>query len=101
MISFLHRLRARLRNRQFDDELREELRVHEEMTRESLEGGGVAAEEARAAARRALGNVTLMREDARRVWIAPWLESVVQDARYGVRTLARQPLHAITAIAVL
>jgi hypothetical protein len=38
MISFLHWLCARLRNRQFDDELREELRVHEEMKRESLEG---------------------------------------------------------------
>jgi hypothetical protein len=42
-----------------------------------------------------------MREDARHVWIAPWLESVAQDARYGIRMLARQPLHSITAIAVL
>src|SRR3990170_6898166 len=101
MIGFLHRLRARLRNRGFDDELRQELRVHEEMKRESLEAEGLAPEDARTAARRALGNTTLMREDARRVWFAPWLESVVQDARYGVRMLGRQPLHSITAITVL
>jgi predicted permease len=101
MIGFLRRLGARLRNRGFEDDLREELRVHEEMKRESVEAAGVPPEEARAAARRALGNVTLMREDARRVWIAPWLESVVHDARYGIRMLARQPLHSITAVAVL
>ena len=35
------------------------------------------------------------------MWIATWLESLVQDARYAVRSLARQPLHAITSIAVL
>jgi hypothetical protein len=101
MLTFFRRLRARLRYRRFDDELREELRVHEEMKRQSLEAAGVAAEEAGAAARRALGNVTLMREDARHVWIGPWLDSVAQDARYGVRMLARQPLHSITATAVL
>ena len=101
MANLLQRLRARLRNRRFDDDLREELRVHEEMKREELEGSGIPADEARAAARRALGNATLMREDARRVWVASWLESVLQDARYAVRSLARQPLHTMTALSVL
>ena len=101
MRMFFARLRARLRNRSFDDDLLEELRVHEEMKREELLGAGVAAEETRGAARRALGNITLMREDARRVWIAPWLESVVQDSRYAVRSFRRQPLQAIVMIAVL
>ena len=101
MPTFLHRLRARLRNRGFDNDLLEELRVHEQMKREELIGAGAAPHDAHAAARRALGNVTLMREDARRVWIAPWLEGVMQDARYAVRTLARQPLHTGTVLAVL
>ena len=101
MRTLLHRLRAWLRNRDFDDGLSEELRRHEEMTREALEASGMARDDARAAARRALGNVTLMREGSRRVWIAPWLESVGQDARYAVRSLARQPLHTCTAVAVL
>jgi macrolide transport system ATP-binding/permease protein len=101
MRTLLHRLRARIRNHRFDDELLEELRAHEEMKRQELVASGIAPDDARAAARRALGNVTLMREDARRVWIAPWLESVGQDARYAVRTLARQPLHTFTVLAVL
>ena len=101
MRTFLHHLRARIRNRRFDDDLAEELRVHEEMKRDELMAAGIAAADARAEARRALGNVTLMREDARLVWIAPWLESVVQDVRYAVRTLARQPWHTFTVLAVL
>jgi len=101
MPGLLHRLRTRFRNRRFDEDLRDELRFHEEMKRKELEASGIPADEARAAARRALGNATLMRENARRVWIAPWLESVWQDARYAVRSLARQPLHTITALSVL
>lgn len=97
----LQRLRARLRNRRFDDDLAEELRLHEELKREELEAGGVPPADARSQARRALGNVTLMRKDSRGVWITPWVESLTQDARYAVRTLARQPLHTLTALAVL
>lgn len=97
----LQRLRSRLRNRNFDADLAEELRFHEEMKREELRAAGVADADARAEARRALGNATLVREDARRVWIASWLDSTAQDVRYAVRTLRRQPLHTLTAIAVL
>jgi predicted permease len=101
MPGLFKRLRARLRNRQFDDDLAEELRLHEEMKTEELEAGGVPPADARAEARRALGNVTLVREDSRRVWIGSWLDSTAQDLRYAVRTLVRQPLHALTAITVL
>jgi predicted permease len=38
---------------------------------------------------------------ARRVWIAPWLESVWQDLRYGARSLRRSPGFAITALLTL
>ena len=101
MPNVLQRLRARLRNRRFDRDLAEELRLHEEMKRDELIAEGLSATDAYATARRELGNMTLRREDARRVWVAPWLESLVQDARYGVRMLRRQPLHSVTAIAVL
>jgi putative ABC transport system permease protein len=95
------RLRARFRNRRFDDDLAEELRFHEEMKRQELEAAGRSTDAARHEARRALGNVTRMREDSRRVWIAGWLESLWQDARYAARMLRRQPLHSATAVAVL
>jgi predicted permease len=95
------RLRARLRNRRFDEDLAEELRFHEEMKRQELEAEGRSTDAARHEARRALGNVTLMREDSRRVWIAGWVESVLQDTRYALRSLARQPLHSAATILIL
>ncbi len=101
MLGLIRRLRARIRNRRFDDDLAEELRFHEEMKREELERNGMSADGARAAARRALGNVTLMKEDARRVWIGRWLEILLQDARYAARSLSRQPVHTITVLVVL
>ena len=51
-------------------------------TTEAGRDEGAAAE---AASRRTMGNMTLAREDARAAWMAPWLESVWQDLRYGVR----------------
>ena len=49
----------------------------------------------------AMGNQTLAREDARAVWIWPWLESVLQDIRYATRSLRHQPGFAIVAILAL
>jgi predicted permease len=48
-----------------------------------------------------LGNATLAREDARAVWIWPWLESLRQDAGYGLRAMRRQPAFTATALAAL
>ncbi len=48
-----------------------------------------------------LGNVTLAREDARAIWIWPWLESVGQDLRYAIRNLRRQPGFALLALLTL
>ena len=59
------------------------------------------ADEAAAATRRTLGNVSLAREDARAVWIWSWLESTRQDVQYAVRNLRRQPGFALLAIATL
>ena len=36
-----------------------------------------------------MGNETLMREDARAVWLWPTLEARWQDIRYALRTLRR------------
>lgn len=95
------RLLARFRNRRFDAELAEELRFHEEMKRLELEASGLPVSEARARARKALGNTTLIREQSRAVWIAPWLESVAQDVRYAIRTLLREPTYSSTAVMAL
>ena len=53
------------------------------MKRQELTAAGMSSGDARAAARRALGNVTIMKEDGRRVWIGRWLEILLQDSRYA------------------
>src|SRR5205823_6288149 len=65
-------------------ELREEVEFHR-----ALSGGP------------AFDNATLAREDARAVWLAPWLESVYQDLSYAVRALWREPGFALLAIGAL
>ncbi len=67
------------RHRQAEADLAEELEFHEAMLRRDLEQDGMEAGRALAAGRRAMGNRTLAREDARSVWVWPWLESVWQD----------------------
>lgn len=73
MTKWWRRLRYLVRQRREEDALAEELRFHREM------------------ARGPIGNTLVAREDARAVWIAPWLDSLRQDVRHGIRSLRRSP----------
>src|SRR5688500_6052130 len=101
MTSLFRRLRALCSYRHFDRDLAREIEVYRAMKQDEIEASGVATCDARAVATRALGNVTYMREEARSIWIARWLEHVGQDVRYALRGLRRQPLFAMTAIGIL
>ena len=101
MLRLFRRLRARIRYRDFDAELRRELDVHQAMAEDAWRAGGAPEAHVRHLAARQMGAVTLAREDARGVWIAPWLESVWQDVRYGVRSLRRSPGFTLTALLTL
>ncbi len=100
-MNLIRRVRYWLRQRRHDTDLADELRFHQEEKQRELERGGVSRREASFAARRAIGNVTLAREDARAVWIWPSIESVWQDVGYALRTLRRQPGFALVAIVTL
>ncbi len=87
----LRRLAQWLRLGASDADLAEELSFHREEIERDLIARGHSPAEARAAARRAMGNETLSREASRDVWLWPWLDAVWQDARVTVRGLRRTP----------
>ncbi|HTS61710.1 MAG TPA: ADOP family duplicated permease [Candidatus Acidoferrales bacterium] len=89
MSKFLRRLRYWIQHRKLDAELAEEMEFHRAML------GGESGPGA------AMGNTTLSREDARAVWIWPWLESLWQDAAYALRTMRRAPAFALVALLAL
>jgi len=51
------------------------------------------------AARRQFGNVTLLKEESRAMWTWTFWEQLMQDVRYGLRTMAANPL--FTAMSAL
>jgi predicted permease len=62
---------------------------------------GMSPEDAHYAAMRKFGNVTRVTEETREVWTFVWLEQLVQDVRYAVRTLTHSPGFAAIAVITL
>ena len=89
---------GRLLRRRRDEELDEEVRIHLRMATQERMEQGETAEQARASAVRDFGNITLVKEITRDMWRFRWVETFLQDLRYGVRQLRRNP--GFTAVAV-
>ena len=73
-----------IRRSRMDAELAEEMEFHTAL-----------------AGKRAMGGSAAALEDARGVWIWPWLESLWRDLAYGARNLSRQPGFTLVALAAL
>jgi predicted permease len=95
----LYRLKNLWRRQAREADLDAELQFHLDTEADEQMAGGLPAGTARQAARRSLGNITLAREDARDVWSWGPVERLLQDVRYAVRVLGRQPSFTATAVA--
>jgi macrolide transport system ATP-binding/permease protein len=99
MIAFFRKLSWVAQRQRKDDELREELQFHLDEEAEQFQAEGLTQDQARWAAHRDVGNIALLRESTRALWTWVWLEQLVQDLRYALRTMRKN--RAFTALATL
>jgi predicted permease len=86
-MSFIRKFIWMSQRRRKEAEIQEELKFHLEEEAAEREQEGLAPEQAKWAAHRELGNVTLLQEHVRAVWIWTLLEQFVQDLRYALRVM--------------
>ncbi|HEX4037333.1 MAG TPA: ABC transporter permease [Acidobacteriaceae bacterium] len=93
------RLQMLFHRGRFQRDLDEEMRLHLELRRDQQMAAGADADSARRTALRRFGNTTRLREESQRAWGWEWLETLFQDAGYGIRSMLRTP--GVTVIALL
>jgi putative ABC transport system permease protein len=100
-MNFLRRCYRLFRQEKLDADMAEEMRAHLELQAEENRARGMSADEARYAAQRQFGHVAGIQETCRdqRGWI--WLDQALQDFRYAMRTLAKQPGYAAIVVLTL
>src|SRR4030095_16358845 len=98
----LRRLLFLFQRNQFDRDLEDELRFHEEMKAHALaDADDMSGDEARAAARRRIASPLRLREQSREPWIFATVETFAQDVRHALRFMRRDPAFTATALGTL
>src|SRR5260370_21442006 len=94
-------LRALFRGRQVEQDLDQELQYHLECQIEEGLTRGMAPEEARCAALRAMGAITQNKEECRDVRRVNWIVDLMHDLRHGARSVRKNPAFTVVVMLVL
>jgi len=89
--------RRKLQEQELDRELQADL----ELEAEEQQSNGMTPDAAVFAARRAFGNVTLVKEEVRTMWMLAAMDRFGRDLRYAARTLRRDRAFTVAAILTL
>ncbi len=98
----LNRIKTRLsslfRRQRYERELDRELTFHVDMLTEHNVRGGMGPAEARTAALKNFGQIDRVKDDVRDTWLSRLWETLMQDVRYGLRNVSRNPGFAFVVI---
>src|SRR6266478_7384126 len=97
---FFRKMWILIRREKFRGELAEEMAFHREHAEQEFQTDGMPSEAAKYAARRQFGNSTQTLEQSHDV-VAFGFETALQDFRFAIRQLRKNPGFAATAILVL
>ncbi len=95
---FFRKLTWLARRSSKEADLQEELQFHLDEEAEERAAAGIHPPQARLAAIRDLGNLTRVQEDTRAAWTWSFLEELLQDGRYALRTMAANRTFAALAV---
>ncbi|HSJ09716.1 MAG TPA: ABC transporter permease [Longimicrobiales bacterium] len=100
-MNWLRRLLNVFRSERVSSDIAREMSFHVAERADALAAQGMPAHEAEREARRRFGNDVALRERSREQKLLSWVETLVSDVRYGVRSLRATPVFSLVAIVSL
>jgi putative ABC transport system permease protein len=100
-MNVIKRLRSLFRRARMERELDAELGFHVDMQIAEYVRQGMSPDEARRRVRQLFGVVDRVKDDVRDTWLTRFVETLVQDVRYCLRSLRRQTGYAAAVIGTM